>query len=185
MRSAFALALFLAAAVALPARAEMYKWTDEAGKVHFTDNLFNVPQKYLEQIKTYREESAPDKGGDIPLTRSPAGYLVDVMVNGQTSARLVIDTGATATVISPGLLEKAGVKVSRDALVRVRTAGGDTMAARATVDSLTVGDLQQGPMRIIAHEVFKDVDGLLGMDFLGAYRVEILSSGPTLRLTLP
>ena len=45
-------------ALSLPATAEMYKWVDAQGSVHFTDNLFNVPQEYLAQIKTYEEQES-------------------------------------------------------------------------------------------------------------------------------
>lgn len=166
------------------ARAEMYKWVDENGGVHFTDNLFNVPQAQLPKIKTY-QEAEEARGGDIPLLRSPAGYVVEVLVNGQVTARLVLDTGATATVISPGVLKQAGARFGVGDPKLVRTAGGEKMIEQAGVESLSVGGIRKGPMKIFSHDVFEGVDGLLGMDFLGAYKVEILSTGPTLRLTPP
>ena len=36
-------------------RAEFYRYFTDDGQVHFVDDLTNVPEKYLDQIKTYRE----------------------------------------------------------------------------------------------------------------------------------
>jgi len=47
-----------------PARAkELYKWVDEKGTVHFSEDESSVPEKYREQLekKSVKEEAKPPK----------------------------------------------------------------------------------------------------------------------------
>jgi len=37
------------------AQAKMYKWVDDQGKIHFTDNKLNIPPKYRDKIKPEKE----------------------------------------------------------------------------------------------------------------------------------
>lgn len=151
--------------------------------MHMTDNLFNVPQEYLSQIKTYQEMRGPSDSGDIPLKKTEMGYLVDAKLNGVADLKLLLDTGATSTVISPAALARGGVAMPEEKEVRVRTAGGEVQAGSVLILSLSVGGIKRQDLRVIAHDAVPGVDGLLGMDFLGAYRFEILTYGPKLRLS--
>lgn len=54
---AIAAGLWLASAVGSPARAELYRWTDENGTEHFTSDPGQVPVRYRNQAP------APDAGG--------------------------------------------------------------------------------------------------------------------------
>lgn len=167
----------------LACRAEIYKWVDSENRMHMTDNLFNVPQEYLPQIKTYQELKGPSETGDIPLSKTEVGYMVEAKLNGVADIRLLIDTGATSTVISPEALARGGVKLPRERDITVRTAGGEVQAASVEILSLSIGGVSRPNMRVIAHDAVRGVDGLLGMDFLGEYRFEILTYGPKLRLS--
>ncbi len=174
------LALILAAG---PAVAAIYKWVDEAGTVHFTDNLQQVPPRYRGQVRSMSDRLPPSRPqARIPLESTPSGYLVDVRLNGRTKARLVLDTGASATVLSRGVARRAGLAVRHDPPVRVQTAGGLVTAGWAEVDRVEVGGRTAGPLRAVIHDAVPGADGLLGMDFLGAFRVEIQADGPTLLL---
>ncbi|WP_318258751.1 DUF4124 domain-containing protein [Geobacter anodireducens] len=59
--------LAVIAVLSLPgaASAETYQWTDDAGVVHFTDNLERIPPKYLKRVK-----ELPSVRGETPS--SPA-----------------------------------------------------------------------------------------------------------------
>jgi hypothetical protein len=52
---------------------EVYKWVDEKGTVHFTDDLGEVPEKYREQIqkKTPPKEPIPSQPTSPPPIKSP------------------------------------------------------------------------------------------------------------------
>lgn len=45
-----------------PAQAEIYKWTDRGGKVHFSDSMAAVPPEYRDQVE--------DKTSTAPPTRA-------------------------------------------------------------------------------------------------------------------
>jgi len=43
--------------------AELYKWVDDKGALHFTDDITAIPEKYRENVKTetMKEEAPPKK----------------------------------------------------------------------------------------------------------------------------
>ncbi len=51
----FTCALVLLLCLAIPLRAEFYKYTDKDGSVYFVDDISQVPDDYLDQIETYKE----------------------------------------------------------------------------------------------------------------------------------
>ena len=59
------LLLFIMMAVLVPSsHGEMYKWVDEKGTVHFTDDLSSIPEKYRQDAETRK----PSKEGSVPQT---------------------------------------------------------------------------------------------------------------------
>lgn len=55
--------LFLLMAVLLlcapPSRADIFRWEDDAGTVHFTDDLSNIPARHREKAKVVIREAPP------------------------------------------------------------------------------------------------------------------------------
>lgn len=49
---------------------EVYRWVDEKGTVHFTDDLGQVPEKYREKIQ---KEKSPKESTPLPPTPLPKG----------------------------------------------------------------------------------------------------------------
>jgi len=52
-----------------PAGAELYKYTDQKGIVHFTDRYESIPKEYRHQIKTIKEEPRPQPPAATPETK--------------------------------------------------------------------------------------------------------------------
>lgn len=52
-------------------RSEFYKYVTETGAIHYVDDLSKVPEKYLDQIKTYREryDHLPESERSIMLQK--------------------------------------------------------------------------------------------------------------------
>lgn len=65
-RTVSGLAVIAVLSFPVAASAETYQWTDDAGVVHFTDNLERIPPKYLKRVK-----ELPSVGGQAPPS-SPA-----------------------------------------------------------------------------------------------------------------
>ncbi len=173
-----------------PTLAQFYRWTDDRGHSHYTEGVDNIPERYRGTAVPlgYRNAPAPTPGagpatpiGETVIRFTPGRHiLVDARVNGSTTARLILDTGAANTLLSPRVLAAAGVSLTRGTVptrARGMAAGTDVDIQMVVVDSLTVGEARVGRMVVSAYEMhMSDVDGLLGQDFLGRFRVTIDSS---------
>ena len=65
----------------------------------------------------------------------------------------------------------------------LQTANGTVEAGWAEVKRIEVGGRRAGPLRVVVHEAVPGADGLLGMNFLAGFRVEIRAAGPSLVLS--
>jgi len=63
---AMAILLFSAA----PSAADIYRWVDEQGTIHFTDELSNVPPA-ARKSATLQVREAPETGGSLTILRAP------------------------------------------------------------------------------------------------------------------
>lgn len=168
--------------LAAPSRAEIYRWTDERGTVHFSDSSEGARPGQGE-FKTLNDRlPPPPKQAAIPLEHRNRSYFLQANVNGKTPARLLVDTGASNTMLSGEIARRLGLAVRTDPPVIVQTANGKITTGWARVEELEVGGRRVGPLRVIVHDAVPGADGLLGMDFLGQFRVEIQSEVPALLL---
>jgi aspartyl protease family protein len=109
----------------------------------------------------------------VPIKRRDAGIpVIDVTFNGKQRFEMLLDTGASATTISPEMAKALGVNIDRE--IPVATAGGVIQAGIGRVASIQAGGM-----------VIKDLDvvvsphlpiGLLGQDFFGDRDVTIRDS---------
>jgi predicted aspartyl protease len=177
--------LALVAGAAAPAQAQFYRWTDEQGISHYTEGIDNVPERHRSQAIPLglRNAPAPAVGATGPPANTVIRFtpgrhiMVDARVNGSTFARLILDTGAGNTLISPRVLTAAGVSLTRGtAIGRTRGLAKDVEVevTQVVVDSLEVGEARVGRMVVSAYDMeMANVDGLLGQDFLARFNVSI------------
>ena len=189
-----------------PAAAALYRWVDGAGVIHYTSELDSVPEAYRRSVETLEHPSArtaepsaapgpvqaapapgpatapsaaPAPGGPPVAIRLPTGapVMVDALLNG-VQLRLLVDTGADRTVISPAALGRAGYDTARGTPVRITGVTGSSTAMLVPVPQLDVAGAQVGPLSVIAHAVpGEGVDGLLGRDVLDAFTVTFDATG--------
>ena len=185
LATAVAVGLVLVLAPA-PARAQIYRWTDEAGNSHYADGVQNVPEAYRGKAVPLNFRNRPPSSDPTPARESAIRFtpgrhiVVDARVNGSTSAKLYLDTGAAHTLLSPRVLKAAGVSPDRDG-TKVETRGliadAKTEVYRVAIDSLEVGEARVGRMLVSAYDMeMQGVDGLLGQDFLGLFKITIDAS---------
>jgi predicted aspartyl protease len=178
--------LALVAGAAAPAQGQFYRWTDEQGISHYTEGIDNVPERYRSQAVPLglRNAPAPAVGATGPapantvIRFTPGRHImVDARVNGSTFARLILDTGAANTLITPRVLTAAGVSLTRGTTSgRTRGLAKDVEVevTQVVVDSLEVGEARVGRMVVSAYDMeMPNVDGLLGQDFLARFNVSI------------
>jgi hypothetical protein len=173
-----ALATIIALAAA-PAAAQLYRWTDAEGTVHYTSDLGTIPLPYRNSVKDIGspaagavEETLPEPTGVvIPYTGGP--LIVDASLNG-VSLRLLLDTGAERTLISPTAMARAGFNVAAGTSVQIRGVTGDATAIMVSVARLDVAGARVGPLEVVVHALAgESVDGLLGRDVLDAFTVTV------------
>lgn len=174
----------------LPARvdAEIYRWVDDNGVPHFADGIDSVPDRFRSRATpvglknepattTGASSAKPGPSGGTTINFRPGQrILVDVKINGSGGARLMLDTGADRTLISPRALQAAGVRIAAPtATGRIVGATGSERIEFVVVDSIEIGDARVGRMTVGSYTLpTADVgDGLLGRDFLDQFNVNI------------
>jgi len=102
------------------------------------------------------------------------GYGLTVKLNG-TSARLMLDTGASGIVVDRKIAEKANIKRLADQSIGGIGDKGDAAGYRGLVDSVKIGDLEfQGcHVDVIDKGSVVGDDGLIGADVFAQYLVEL------------
>jgi predicted aspartyl protease len=173
-----------------PAWAQMYRWTDEQGGVHYGQGIYSVPERFRSKVQPlpFPDRPAPPAGSPLAAEAAVAGgtripftpgkpIMVTAKVNGGGSAQLMLDTGASVTVINPRVLAGMGIGSSDALKGSVRGATGTADVLFVPVLSIEVGGARSGPLRVAAHDVeLGQGDGLLGRDFLDQFTVNIDST---------
>ena len=118
---------------------------------------------------------------DIELERTPDGQLmVPVVIDGKPPAPFIVDTGASATVISPEVVTVMGLQANTGPSTEVvsaagRHAGGPSYALHhVTVGGRDFGDLQATSTSLeeISTPNFP-IAGILGQDFLAGLILDV------------
>jgi len=100
-----------------------------------------------------------------PTTRDHIGRVtVPVMVNGKGPFRFIVDTGATHSTISPGLVQTLGLQPSEGASVVLNGITGSAQVTYVNVDRLQAGDmtLEATALPVVSADVMSGADGILG-----------------------
>jgi len=120
----------------------------------------------------------------IPLLHRGSHFLVDARLGSQ-SARLLIDTGASLTMLTPAALQRRGHAAHATGRTGVfNTANGRVSAPIYRLDALSIGDWQVSDLEVGVLDLGDpDIDGLLGMNFLSHFRFFIDQNEALLRLS--
>ncbi len=95
--------------------------------------------------------------------------VIDVTFNGRQTFEMLLDTGASATAITPQMAQALGVVAEGTA--RMETAGGTIQTPLGRVNSVAAGGIVSNNV-IVSINNFLPL-GLLGQDVFGAYDVVI------------
>ena len=124
---------------------------------------------------------------DIPLRRRGNHFVVEATLNNRTRLSLLIDTGASITVVKPERLRDAvDSNLDRYPEQLFNTANGIVTAPVLNVASLVIGEFEVTNLRVGGLQLINtsEVDGLLGMNFLRHFRFFIDQERNLLRLSL-
>jgi len=184
-RLASALCLLLAGAMmAAPAAAELYQWTDASGVRHYTSELGSIPEPYRADARDIGSPRPREAATERPRDREAgamrfvggAPIVTGVVINGVV-LRLILDTGADRTVISPTAFARTGLSADGGRPVRILGVTGSALGRELTLPEVEVAGSRVGPLRVVVLELPSDTgDGLLGRDVLDYFTLTVDST---------
>ncbi|MBI4523929.1 MAG: TIGR02281 family clan AA aspartic protease [Deltaproteobacteria bacterium] len=193
----------LAIAIALPLvwqveysyPAEILRWVDEKGVVHFTDSLHNIPENLRGNASRLKVRGSPPaqeppkpiarEKATVPLQKRGAVMVVQAVVNDKAAAKFIIDTGASYTMISRATAKELQIDLhERLPALPFQTANGVITAPLVSLESINVGGMQVNNLTAAVHDVFTqpEISGLLGLNFLTHFRLDIDTQNGVLHL---
>lgn len=112
------------------------------------------------------------EGGAIEVPRAPDGhYYLTLTING-TPIPFMVDTGASGMVLAAADAERLGIAVESLAFLgEANTANGVVRTARVTLPEVELGPFRNRDFRAFVTEGALE-QSLLGMDYLGQFRME-------------
>jgi len=191
MRHAF-LFVILFVALGFPAYAEMYKWVDEKGTTHFTDDLSKIPEKHRSDADSRKMpgEISPPKKEEVPASTlapqqpsEPVGFEIPIKIKGEVAVtevilnkrenhEFIVDTGASFTNISWKMAKDLEVTIDETTpFLPVVTASDVVLNPLVTLKSVGVGKAEVENVDVTISDLPGDKGGLLGNSFLYKFRV--------------
>ncbi|MEQ8495119.1 MAG: TIGR02281 family clan AA aspartic protease, partial [Gammaproteobacteria bacterium] len=116
----------------------------------------------------------------VPLARHGGTLSARVAVNGRPR-EFIVDTGASVTAVSARIAAELGIGTGGEEIL-VRTANGVTRARRTRIDSLALGTAQLRGVPALVVDGLDGYAGLLGLDVLARFDVDLDAARGELRL---
>ena len=178
--SLITLCLILSVVVFPPAaRADFFQYVDQDGTVVMVDDESKIPPQYRKKTRTTKGgQAAGSKSTSVRIRNNQAIVPVRFSYRNSTvEAWLLLDTGATTTMISTALADRLGIRPDSTESRLSQVADGRVVQTfRTRVDSMAVGPkLKYNAEVAIMPSSGPDMgfDGLLGMNFLGEFRYHL------------
>ncbi len=143
---------------------------------------YELPENHSQQSdRTIEEESNKHANKDrditIPLQKIGGSFVAQVNLNKERTAHLIVDTGASMTVLSTNIAIDLGILGTTDnELLTVNTAGGSVQVNMNYLSSLSVGNAQAHHVAVAIHDlpdIPEQIEGLLGMSFLKNFLITL------------
>lgn len=124
-----------------------------------------------------RKDSIQESDITIPLQKIGGSFVVQANLNNERTAHLIVDTGASMTVLSTNIAIDLGILGTTDnELLTVNTAGGSVQVNMNYLSLLQVGTAQAKNVAVAIHDlpdIPEQIEGLLGMSFLKHFLVTL------------
>ena len=101
--------------------------------------------------------------------------VAPVKINGQGPFRLVVDTGASHTTISPALAARLGLEINAHPALMLNGVTGAEEVPAVVIDRLQAGDLiiERADVPIVTSTIMAGADGILGVAGLTRERISV------------
>jgi len=150
-----------------PVHAEVYKWADENGNFHFTDDYSNIPEKYGQQVE---RKSLPEDSKPVAQGEQTASKTVEIPLGGSVAQDIPL--------LFSGLISRVGdsersIAVTSGEKEMVFTVFDDTRITTDFGQNVSFGKLKDGLSATI--EYMKEGDS----NRARSITVSLLSAGIT------
>lgn len=162
-----------------------YEHVEELLSVLLYHPDFSLQAENLLQKAQHQKELIDNGIVPIPLEKKGNHYFVMALINNQEPVKLIIDTGATLTMLSPKIIRELGIRLDdAQQYMEFSTANGVVQAPVIMIDSLSVQnhvvrDVQVGVLTTLQNT---QVGGLLGMNFLSQFAFYLDQKNSSLEL---
>ena len=121
---------------------------------------------------------------DIPLSAVGEHYLVPVTIGNTETLQLMLDTGASKTVVKQSILDtNRSIVTEMLSELLMNTANGQVVGHSAKVSDVKIGALNLSSLNIVLMELPNfEYDGLLGMNVLSQFDFTIDQENSILKL---
>lgn len=138
-------------------------------EIEFDEEYGEKAKELLNRITT-KETQNSEYPHKISLTKEGSHFTIDVSID-DTPLRLLLDTGATLTMINE---EKLSSLTLINDNITLKTAGGDVPAQLQMAEKLTVSDIELENFKVTTSSFKQEkADGLLGMNFFEKFKFKI------------
>jgi len=185
------LSFFMIIFLVSPSYGEMYKWVDEKGTVHFSDDVSTIPEKYrqdVEERKPPKETAVPEmkekttsspmlkasepEGMEVNLLRRGEVWMAQVVLNGRVQQNFVVDTGASFTLISKDAAKELGLAIDENTpFIPIASVSNVILTPLVTLKSVRVGKAEVEDVDALIYTMPSGQEGLLGNSFLNRFKV--------------
>ncbi len=131
---------------------------------------------------------AAAESGSTPFSYEQGAIVVSAKLSAGSNSlpvRMVLDTGASFTTISPDAAARLGIAPGpRSPALRVQTASGEAEYPLAVLSSLRLGGMEVGPLAVAvcAPCAVGDKTGLLGLNFTRHFQMIVDNAAGRIRL---
>ena len=173
--------------------AEMYKWVDEKGTVHFGDDLSKIPEKHRPDAELRKapkeipltgikekpvppDSSAPKlmepEGIEVSLFRRGEIWMAEAVLNGRVRQHVIVDTGASFSLISWQAARELSLTIDENTpFIPIASVSNVILTPLVTLRSLQVGRAEMENVDALVHNMPSGQEGLLGNSFLNKFKV--------------
>ena len=163
--------MFIAASV----QADFFQYTDDSGTLVIVDDAGKIPPRFRHRTKnTTVEVESGGRSTGVTIRKNRVFVPVTLSYRDRKiEATLLLDTGATTTVITTQMADRLGITPDQTIHQHAQVADGrvlDTFLAK--LDTITVGPMVKHDFEVNIMPMNGQslgADGLLGMNFLGEF----------------
>lgn len=170
--------LFLVLIIGSLSAADVYEWVDANGVVHLSDNPPDIPAAGRKDTRVIKDDSQRAEIS-IPFERTPSGLIVvSVVLNDHIGTKLILDTGADTVVLTPVLAARLDQDTAGTGEeITLHTNCGPVSGHVFRIKKIDLGSVSKREVRSIiapiAASTLGGYDGLLGLSFLGDFKITV------------